>query len=87
MTPSRRLLSGASVAAAAGFVGAAASVVLAIVQLVDSADYEGGLDASPSTNRTRAAILLVVAIVAALASRALLAWRARHRPDDEERGA
>ena len=81
MTQPRRLLL-ALVAAVAGLMGAALSAVIAIVQLIDSFEYEGGLDASSGTNRWRAAAFLGVGVLAALASRALLAWRARHRDDE-----
>jgi hypothetical protein len=74
---------GALVAAVVGSLGAAVAVVIAIVQLIDSFEYEGGLDASSGTNRWRAAAFLGVGVLAAVASRALLAWRARHRDDEE----
>ena len=80
----RLLLNGALVATIVGLLGAAFSVVIAIVQLVDSFEYEGGLDASPGTNRWRAAAFLGIGVVAALVSLALRAWRTRNR-DEEER--
>ena len=84
MTQRRLPRNGALVAAVVGFLGAVVAVVIAIVQLIDSFEYEGGLDASSGTNRWRAAAFLGVGVLAAVASRALLAWRGRHG-DDKER--
>lgn len=80
----RWLLSAALVAAVVGLLGAALGVVMAVVQLIDSFEYERGLDASPGTNRARAAALAGAAVVAAFAARALLRWRGRQSAEETQ---